>query len=197
MKNILLGLLFICTVTDASKSNLPESKTSPQKSAATTQTVTANDLLQMHHYFKSTYYPIIEGLREKSRTNRGNILDAYSGDPFLKRVHDGGHATFTHKILPLTFGVIAHGNGDISVRERQGHHATLQTYVNVIKIFFQSILNVDEAVAARNTMSAAEWKQVYEAKLNEATAAFNAMSSAAWDQLIKAQEAAFEEYSRD
>lgn len=197
MIKILLGLLFICTVVDASKSNLSESKTLPQPSPATAQAVTANDLLEMHRYFKSAYFPLIEGLREKSRASRDDILNAYSRDPFLNRVHDGGHGTFKHKILPLTVGVVAHGNRDINARERQGHHALLQIYVNVIQLFFQPMLNINEALAARDTMPAQEWRQTYEAKLNEATAAFNAMSSADWDQLIKAQEAAFEEYSRD
>lgn len=41
----------------------------------------------MHKYLKGTYYLLIEDLRERRRVSRHDILSAYTGDPFLKRVH--------------------------------------------------------------------------------------------------------------
>ncbi|MDP3935544.1 MAG: hypothetical protein Q8Q56_00915, partial [Alphaproteobacteria bacterium] len=90
-----------------------------------------------------------------------------------------------------------HGSRDINVDERRDHHAALQVYVNVIKLFCQPILNIHEAITARDTMSAAEWRQTYEAMFNEAAEAFNAMTAAGWDERIKAQQEAFKKYSRD
>ena len=198
MKKIVLGLFFICTIADASKSNLPnEGKTSSQKSAATTQAVTADDLVQMQRYFKSAYFPLIEDLREGDRVSKDSIKSALEGDTFLTRVHDGGHDTFIHNILPIKFCVVSRKGGALGVPERQGYHADLQIYVNVIKLFFQPVLNMRQAIAALDTMSPAEWKQAYAGKFNEAAHAFNAMTSADWNERIKAQEAAFEEYSRD
>lgn len=198
MKKILLGLFFVCTVVTAGMPQHPkDGLTLSQKSGAAIQAATASDLLHMHKYFKGTYYPLIKELREGGNVTRDDILSAYSRDPFLKRVHDGGHGTFVHTILPLKFCVIAHGSGDINVGEREGHHASLQIYVNVIKLFFQPLLDMRQAITDLDSMSATEWKQAYQTPLKNAVTAFNALTSADWDQLIKAQKAAFEEYSRD
>jgi hypothetical protein len=203
IKNILTGLLLLSSIIDASSRDLPEAgKSSSPKSmaaaAATTQGVTVDDLVGMQRYFKSTYYPLIENLREGNRVSRDDILNAYSRDPFLERGHDGGHGTFEHRKLPLKFCVIAHGNGDISSKnEFRGHHKALQVYANVIKLFFQPLLDMRRAITDLDTMSPQEWKQAHRTKFKDATQAFDAMIRADWSNLIDAQGAAFEKYSRD
>jgi hypothetical protein len=198
MKKILLGLLFICTIVDASSASLSdEERTSPRKSATTSQAVTAGDLIQMHQYFKSTYYPLIKGLREAGRITRDDVLNAYSRDPFLGRIHDGGHGTFKHKMLPITFGVSAHQKGTVNPDERKDLHQRIQVYVNVIGNFCFKFLNIHEAIAALDTMSAAEWKKAYGTKFNELVLAFNKMTPANWNDLLNAEEAVFKDLSKN
>lgn len=99
--------------------------------------------------------------------------------------------------MPIKFCVVSRAGEILSAPERQGYHADLQVYVNVIKLFFQPLLDMRQAITNLDTMSPTEWTQAYQAKLNDAVIAFNAKSSADWNERIKAQETAFEEYSRD
>lgn len=69
--------------------------------------------------------------------------------------------------------------------------------MNVIGNFCLQFLNIHEATANLEHKSQAEWNQAYGTKLNEVVQGFNSMTSSDWNERIKAEQAAFEEYSRD
>lgn len=194
IKHILLGLVFATSAINAKN----KQQTREQHQAHNTVQVTAHDALWMFRYFKNTYCPLIKALREGYHVSRTDIINAFDNDTFLTRLHGGGHALFKHKILPLTLGVIAHGNSDIvGPNERKQHHKSLQVYVNVVKLFIQDVVNPREALTALATMSEQEWKHAYGALLEQAAQRINQATAAEWAERIKTEEAKFDEYSRN
>lgn len=77
-------MLLVSAVVDKVSAGIPGGKSSSPKSkaavVATAQVVTADDLVVMHRYFKGTYYPLIEGLRERNRVSRDDVFNAYERD---------------------------------------------------------------------------------------------------------------------
>lgn len=194
IKHILLGLVFATSAINATHNQQRQA----QQQAQNAVQVTAQDALGMFRYFKNTYFPLIEALREGHHVSRDDILTAFKNDLFLSRAHDGGHALFKHKILPLTLGVIAHGNSDVvGPNERKQHHRSLQVYVNVVKLFIQDVVNPRVALTALATMSEQDWENAYGALLEQAARNFNQATAAEWAERIKTEEEKFDEYSRD
>lgn len=194
IRNILLGLVYATSVISAAHTQ----QQGQQQQASNTVVITGDDALGMFHYFSKRYFPLIEDLREGRHVSRDEILRAYSDDQFLDRHHNGGSASFTHKVLPLKFGITAHGTTDIiGPNERKEHHRILQVYVNVIKLFIQEVVNPREALNALDSMPQPAWASTYGAKLNKAAVKFNQTTREEWGARIKIEEAAFDEYSRE
>jgi hypothetical protein len=195
IKHILLSLVCATSVVSAAHT---QQHPQQQQRAPNAVAVTGEDLIGMFQHFDRTYFQLIEELRRGLRVTRDDILSAYENDGYLERVHDGGHASFKHKILPMSVGVIPRGsNQGMSATERTQHHRSLQVYVNVIKIFLQPFINIGKAVEEMNQMALKEWQQKYSKNLEAATEAFNACTTAEWATLLAKEDVAFEEYFRE
>lgn len=107
----------------------------------TVSAIEIDELKRMGRYFSAHYYELIEDLREGRRVKRTELINAYEGDPFLRRMPGAGHGKFEHTYdLPIVLGVIEHDSKDIeSHEERKSLHDDLQVYVNIFNNNFDLV----------------------------------------------------------
>ena len=137
---------------------------------------TEDSIVRAVSYAGETYGKLIGDLRDGDSVKKPHVQKVFENDPDIRRIHDGGHCTYKHRRFPVTFGVVGRKNDEVGKDERKDLVATLQIYVNALRVW---VFKYDDSKMS---------------KKNRAKHA-NSVTPEQFEQYLKIEEERYQQYS--
>lgn len=123
-------------------------------------------------YIRKTYHPLLKKLKKGERCTTNEIRTAFEKDQLLTYDPKGGHNKFDCELLNIYFCISGHKSSKIEDGERVGLIRDIQIYINTVKLLYKQTKDLVKVLKTK-------------------------MRKSDFTSLHKAEEARYEEYSKE